>query len=159
MALQAAHPGRDPGPDDRLYPTPARRGLLDAIAAGQVHTVAKTATRADTGRRVTAAVTAMAQAGWSSRPTEAPGWVQLTAVGRAVRAVRLMDFGARIVAETGPTAAPTEIGAADRAGRWWTVTVAGSTAHCRSRTLAADELLHRAVRAVAAGEQTSEPNP
>ena len=147
-------PSTAPDPKDRLYPTPARRDLLDGIAAGQVHTVAGTATRADTGRRVTAAVTEMAQAGWASHPTQAPGWVELTAVGRAVRAVRLMDYGTRIVAETGPSNEPTELGAADRAAGWWTVTVAGTTARCRSRTLAAGELLHRAVRTLAAREQT-----
>ena len=156
----ASHaPSTAPDPQDRLYPTPARRDLLDAIAAGQVHTIAGTATRADTGRRVTAAVTEMAQAGWASHPTQAPGRVELTVVGRAVRAVRLLDYGTRIVAETGPCAEPTELGAADRTAGRWTVTVAGSSARCRSRTLAAGELLHRAVRAVAAGEQTPEPNP
>lgn len=136
-----------------LYPTPTRRELLDAIAAHQVQvTAAGHITRTDTGRRVTAAVDEMVQAHWATCPADAVGPVQLTALGRAVRAVRILDYGTHIVAETGPHDEPTILGTAYPGADRWTVTLGGTSVPCRSRTLAAGELQHRAVQALA-GQQ------
>lgn len=136
--------------DVDLHPTPTRLDLLDAIAANQVEATADGhITRRDTGRRVTAAVTEMVQAGWATTPADGGGPIALTAVGRATRAVRILHYGDHIVAETGPHDAPTRIGAVTRDGGRWTVTVAGVSQTCASST-AAGELRRRAVEAVAA---------
>ena len=134
-----------------LYPTPTRRELLDAIAANQVQVTASGhITRTDTGRRVTAAVDEVVQADWATRPADEVGPVQLTVLGRAVRAVRILDYGTHIVAETGPHDQPTVLGTARPGAGRWTVTLGGTSVTCRSRTLAAGELRHRAVQALAA---------
>ena len=137
-----------------LYPTPTRRELLDAIAAHQVQvTAAGHVTRTDTGRRVTAAVDEMVQAHWATRPADAVGPVQLTALGRAVRTVRILDYGTHIVAETGPCAEPTVLGTAHPGAGRWTVTLGGASVGCRSRTVAVGELQHRAVQALTGQEE------
>jgi hypothetical protein len=64
--------------------------------------------------------------------------------------VRILDYGTHIVAETGPYNKPTVLGSAQPGADRWTVTLGGTSVPCRSRTLAAGELQHRAVQALAA---------
>jgi hypothetical protein len=134
-----------------LYPTPTRRVLLDAIADNHVEATADGhITRRDTGRRVTAAVKEMVQAGWATAPVDSVGPVALTALGRAIRAVRILHFGDHIVAETGPHDAPVRLAGVTRDAGRWTVTVGGISNTCGSSTAAAHDLRCRAVEVVAA---------
>ncbi|MEJ3741808.1 hypothetical protein WEI85_00700 [Actinomycetes bacterium KLBMP 9797] len=133
-----------------LYPTPTRRDLLDAIAGQHVLVAADgRITLTDTGRRVTAAVDEMVQAGWATKPAGG-GTVQLTATGRAVRAVRILNYGDHVVAETGPHDAATCLGTAYQGVDGWTVTVGPISLTCGSPTAAANELRRRAVGVLAA---------
>lgn len=118
-----------------LFPTPFRRALLDDIAADQVHRVRVLSRHGGreydlddaAGRRVTDDIRSLEQAGWVTLPEEPPvgradrRW-KLTDLGDGIRQIRIMHYGRRVVAETGPDTDPTVIGNAERyegiPGRW-----------------------------------------
>ncbi|MEU1810980.1 hypothetical protein [Micromonospora aurantiaca (nom. illeg.)] len=142
-----------------LHPTPARRALLDQVAAGNVFRtqqflrgghVREWDSNDATGRRVTAAMVELVAAGWVTLPAFAPvdrtrrRW-QPTRLGRAVNAVRLMDYGTHAVAETGPVDEPTYLGQVtgdlNRPSRW--VAEVGPNAETGLRRPEAVAALHR----------------
>ncbi|SBT63957.1 hypothetical protein GA0070622_0925 [Micromonospora sediminicola] len=129
-----------------LFPTPARRALLDQVAAGRVFRDAINDSYIRADRKVTATIADLKQAGWVELDRDRPGdYWRLTALGRAVHAVRLMDYGTHAVAETGPVDDPTVLGELSRdlwhLGRW-TVEV-GPNATSNLRRPAAVAALHR----------------
>ena len=139
-----------------LFPTPARRALLDQVNAGHVFRDAINDSYISADRKVTAAMADLRQAGWVELDQDRPGdhW-RLTPLGRAVHSVRLMDYGTHAVAETGPVDDPTVIGEMrpdlNRPGRW--VVEVGPDCETGLRRPVAVAALHRlAVAAVAAME-------
>ncbi|MFY1658544.1 hypothetical protein [Micromonospora sp. WMMD1274] len=135
-----------------LFPTPARLDLLDQVNAGNVFRDAIGESYISGDRKVTHAIHEMQAASWVT--LDAAGsldYWRLTRLGRAVRAVRLMDYGTHVVAETGPTDDPTFIGEVrpDLAdpGRW-VVLVGADTATGLRRQVAVASLRGMAVQAL-----------
>lgn len=139
---------------DHLHPTPTRLALLADIDAGRVFRDAAGHDYISGGRKVSAQALEMRDAAWCALP-DGPGrpWT-LTAYGRAIRAVRVLDRddGDHIVAETGDPDEPRHLGDAKpiKPGRQWLITV-GQHAAARDRVHEArEELRHLAATALAA---------
>jgi hypothetical protein len=143
---------------DRLYPTPARLALLDDIAASNVFRDAIGDSYISGHRKVTAEIRDMQTAGWVSLP---PGdgtrtW-QLTPYGRAIAAIRILDFGAHIVAETGDPDEPRVLGQAIPGPRrsWSVALTTGQPVAVHGKAAAVAELRHMAATALAAEYTTT----
>lgn len=137
----------------RLYPTPARRDLADQIDAGRVFRDAAGVDYIAGERRVTADMAEIEAAGWvellAGRGLRT--WA-LTPYGKAIQAVRVLDFGDRLVAECGGEDEPRDLGDALKAGvgRTWLLTVGTTQTAARNKHAAREDLRHQAATVLAA---------
>ncbi len=127
---------------DHLYPTPSRLALLDEAIADQLF-------------GPSARITELERAGWIE-PYDPPSsrW-RATAYGRAIRDVRILDFGPHlIVAETGDPDEPRYLGGAVPApGKAWLIQLArqeSGPVAVQGKHAARAELRHMAASLLAA---------
>ena len=145
----------------RLYPTPARRALLDQVAAGRVFRDVVGDDYISAERKVNVQLAELHRADWvelhgyQDCGASLGAWT-LTGLGAGIRRLRMMEYGlhqVRTVAEIGPEDKPTVIGQAEQAqgirGRWL-ITV-GTEQALTTRSAAVAELWHMAALAVADG--------
>jgi hypothetical protein len=147
---------------DRPHPTPSRLALLDEVAAGNVFRDAIGHNYISAGRKVTAEMRDMEAAGWVALlPGDEPRTWQLTPYGRAIAAVRILDFGDHLVAETGDPDQPRHLGdatPAQTAPKWlWNVRVGDAETAVRRKHWAREELRHMAATRLAAEPPTTVP--
>lgn len=125
---------------DRLHPTPRRLAWLDDAEAGRLPEL------------LSVAMGELLTAGWIE-PAGVLGEWRITALGRAIRAVRLLvrvDHQ-HIVAETGDGDSPRVLGDATRMAKSrWLIHVNGRYATRRTAHEASAELRHMAATALAA---------
>jgi hypothetical protein len=152
----------------RLHPTPARRDLLDQMDNGQVLTdiTAEDITDgfpillypdAPTSWQRSITVTARARelerAGWAEEREGGIDW-QATPYGRAIRDIRVLDFGDQIIAEMGDEDEPRVLGQAlDGApvvGYRWQLLVGKTQSLTKTKNEAREELRHQAALVLAA---------
>lgn len=130
---------------DRLYPTPRRLGVLADVADGKL----------TAGHRLRAFEYELIVAGWIAEPAGPDQPYTVTALGRAIREVRIheREDGKHIVAECGDPDQPRHLGDAVKTaiGRRWLVTARGGL-NTAVNTVheAREELRHMAATALAA---------
>lgn len=155
---------------ERLHPTPSRLALLDEVDAGNVVRDAIGQNYNSARRKVTAEMRDMEADGWVVLlPGDEPRTWQLTAYGRAIAAVRVLERedGKHIVAEVGDGDKPRHLGDAMPvvravlpphlrvSGGRWLVHVEKTYAVRPTKHEAREELRHMAATLLAAETTTA----